>query len=611
MNIKINKAFYLIPVAYVAVIALFLYMQFSGSGTFNAEVSGIGINGKTKAGAPGQPDIIQELTISYLDIIFSFSEENPLLVFSQDGLTHYTVPQSYRVTASGIDIYLSTGITCSFYTKNNNNDTLLISVSAEDPESIKYITLPILTLTGEIKPDTSAKVVTISSKENGIFFLSFPATSSFDTETNAIAIYPQPNKVSELSYKKTAATGLDAFEYWEENSQNMISKESLNQKIQDFLTTSIRGVTGRRFNTSKGTWSTGNGSSHFYEDALVMAASETLGTSSYKRMKSLLDNAASTHSDDLTMLSASLFGNIVNRGWAYDQNLIDELPTITRKAEANDYSIFTDKDTVELLLTKNSDKLLNAMKNMVLNIEYSDISLETSIGMLMFYSDLYEKSSDMGKEFSNVIKIIPQEIIPSVSLISDRPYIVDSNGNADILKTFKTGLFLCKKCPSKIDEEYSALGRELLNSALLLADNDGILPETISETEKNGIKKTGTIRPETIYPDLTRNKYYPAVDYFYNETGKKICVLNQAKDFNMEKTSFGYKMTFSFPVGEAHTFAIRNMPHFSYLHMLGYKWNSDHRFLSYKSGWWFDKQHNTLYMKITQSKRTEEILIYN
>ena len=41
---------------------------------------------------------------------FSFGEENPLLVLTQDGLTHKTRPEDYRITASGVDIRLSKDI---------------------------------------------------------------------------------------------------------------------------------------------------------------------------------------------------------------------------------------------------------------------------------------------------------------------------------------------------------------------------------------------------------------------------------------------------------------------------------------------------------------------
>ncbi|MCK5673859.1 MAG: hypothetical protein KAH95_10815, partial [Spirochaetales bacterium] len=49
---------------------------------------------------------------------------------------------------------------------------------------------------------------------------------------------------------------------------------------------------------------------------------------------------------------------------------------------------------------------------------------------------------------------------------------------------------------------------------------------------------------------------------------------------------------------------------FKNLQMNGINWNSDKRFQYYSSGWVYDREEKTLYVKLTQ-KRTKEKIVLN
>ena len=77
MNTKVNKAYFLIPVVYAAAIIFLLYMQFSGSRSFQADVMDISMSGKTHSGAPGKDEVISDLTIKINDIEFFIRSRQP------------------------------------------------------------------------------------------------------------------------------------------------------------------------------------------------------------------------------------------------------------------------------------------------------------------------------------------------------------------------------------------------------------------------------------------------------------------------------------------------------------------------------------------------------
>ncbi|MDC7226253.1 MAG: hypothetical protein PQJ61_05775 [Spirochaetales bacterium] len=611
MNTKVNKAYFLIPVLYLAVIIFLLYMQFSGSSSFAAEVSGISIVGEKNSGAPGRDDVITELSIRSCGLMFSFGEENPALVYTQDGLIHNTVPEDYRVTASGIDIRLTKGLVVSFYRTQNDSDSLHISVSAGDPESIKYIHLPVIGEESQINADGDSPVLSVRSESLGNFFLTLPKSGTFNTEEEKIVLIPEREGASEIVLERTAGSGLDAFIYWISSGAELINAEELSKMTERYIADAADSLLGSRYNSTRGTWTMGTGVSSFSESALVMGAVETIGKPSYWNAANLLSKAAESHSRELTILSSSLFGNIVNEGWAYEQNLNRRTTELTRAARNSDYSIFTDPDLIAVVLTEDSDELIKILSEMIKTAaESEDTSLSDCLAIMSFHKSISEIYPDISSRFSAAADMIETVILPDVKVLDGRLYLSETGESADIRKTLTAGCLLISRIINSGDDDYEAVGRELIHSVLLLADKDGFLPAEISAKEGETASKSGIITPESIYPLITENAYYPAADYFFEETGKKISVLNQAEQFNIETTDFGYRMTFDFPADQTHMFAIRNIAPFYQMHLLGYKWNSDHRFLTYSSGWWYDRQHNTLFVKVKHRMKTEEILIY-
>lgn len=611
MNTKVNKAYFLIPVLYAAVIIFLLYMQFSGSRGFSADVSGIEISGRTRSGAPGRADYISELIIGCNGISFSFDEENPLLVYSQDGLTHNTVPVDYRVTASGIDVRLNKEIGVSFFVLQNDEEMITISLNSGDPDSIKYIEIPVIADEGtEIEAVEGVPVLSIAASDGSKFFLSLPEGASFTAETGMLQLHPLDGDFSELVFEKSVDTSLDAFTYWFSGNSKLVSEEDLGKTIKDYMTRANASIKNSRFDPASGTWSTKTGLQDFNEDALIAAVSESIGKSDYTSVKKNLNLAADRHSDDLSILSSPLFGNIVNEGWAYNRNLERKLERFEERSSVSDYSIFADDQLSTLILSEASEILTVNLLKMTEKLSEAEISIAEASGALRFYYEINDGYPELGSKFISLMSVIEREILPSIKVLEESLFLVDQENRADVMLSLRTGLMMMKTEEKDSSSNINALGRELVNSALKLSDTLGFLPGIATEGEDGSLLTEDSIAPEQIYPLFTDSPYYPVEEFFFTGTDVKISVLNQAETFDIEKTDFGYRMTFDFPAGQIHTFAVRNIKPFYQMNLLGYKWNADHRFLQYFSGWWYDRDSQTLYVKIRHRTRTEEILIY-
>ncbi len=612
MDSKINKIYFAIPVVYAVVIIFLLYMQFSGSRSFTVDVAGISMSGKTHKSAPGNDEGISDLSVICNGIEFTFDKENPLLVFTYDGLTHKTKALDYSVTANGISISLTKKITLGFFYNENNEDLIHISVTAADPESIRFIKLPIKGIETEINAIEDVPAVSIFSETSGTSFLSLPATGRYDSDSGMIVIYPEETGASKLTFEKAAASGVEAYAYWLRSNNEPISEERLKKVVSDYISSAAKVLTERRFNPIRGNWTNEAGESIFTEEALVMSATERIGSPSYKTFKEQLDKSSENKNKQLSKLSSSLFGNIVNSVWVYNEVLLKKPDIIKNKAINSDLTLFDDQDLIPVVMNAGAGALTDSLVKLIEKSEKKDLSIERAVSVLSFYAKLQEINPSLALKFSDIETILEDKILPSVKVFADNLFIVDEENVSNAELSLKTGSLLLKiseNGSSDNDETYEAIGRELINSVLKMSSDSGFLPETITVNDAGEMITEGSIAPEEVYPFLTDNTYYPSEDYFYEETGEKISVINQADNFKMEKTENGYKMSFSFPVGRTHMFAIRNIKPFYQLNLLGYKWNPDHRFLNYSSGWWYDRQHNTLFLKVRHRDKTEEITI--
>ena len=337
--------------------------SFPARNRFPAEVAGITIEGRSRTGAPGQDKIITELELACNGMLFSLGGETPPIIYSQDGLEHRAIPVDYRVTASGIDITFSRELGISFYTAKTRPDNMIVSISAGDPASIKYITLPVQALNGaEISSFEGVPVISVESEQHGSHYLTLPEGAFYDTG-GTLVLYPSEDTFADLIFERSAGSGLDAFTYWFSGNSSLISEGELNNKISAYLASSSKAMIGERFDAS-GTWTSATGLKEFNEKAMVAVISEQIGTSSYVQTKRRLDPAAEKNSKTLGIISSPLFGNIVNICWRYEKDQEESARELTERAENGDYSIFQEEDLYKAVL---SEKIRQAYRRAAFN----------------------------------------------------------------------------------------------------------------------------------------------------------------------------------------------------------------------------------------------------
>jgi hypothetical protein len=158
-------------------------------------------------------------------------------------------------------------------------------------------------------------------------------------------------------------------------------------------------------------------------------------------------------------------------------------------------------------------------------------------------------------------------------------------------------------------DSYISLGRTLIYSVLDLADTEGFVPTGVriqgGEAEPTG----DLLSPESIYRIVPSVHYtpaeYPLYSYLY--PGSWIWTASQLTDIKIDDQQ--YRFYFSFPIGETHYLLIHGIRPMTSMIMHGIAWKSDPEYFRYTDGWAYDESTQTLFVKMTHRKISEELVL--
>ncbi|MCF6335733.1 MAG: hypothetical protein L3J12_08330, partial [Spirochaetales bacterium] len=173
--------------------------------------------------------------------------------------------------------------------------------------------------------------------------------------------------------------------------------------------------------------------------------------------------------------------------------------------------------------------------------------------------------------------------------------------------SIRTGLALYEIGRIESDNLFETIGRSMVVSVLSLTDELGLIPEFIDrEGEFHGDSYYGA---DTLYSNLVSNEYYPHVVNFKGTAGTDISVWTAANSVNFNSSAASSVFSFTYPRGSVHHLVIKGIEPFKSLQMNGINWNSDKRFQYYSSGWVYNRDEKTLYIKLTQKKISEKVVL--
>lgn len=611
MKTKVPKGLYLVPFVYVGIILVFIYLQFSGTDTFTSQVSHLTALG-TISGKPWENnETISELQVFGTGIVFSLNKANPVRINSQDGLVHKAEPVHFLPLENGFQIEMTQDLNLSFTQSPENPQAVYIHVDFPEYTSVKNISLP-FSIMRDFALETAGgfPVFSIQNKKSGeVTMLSLPMGGSVDSGNQRVDIPPGTQGFEAVIVEK-AETGItDTLSYWFARQADLISREQYDEMITGFINRSQDGWKNSRFDRNREVWTTPDEEPGFDEKIAVALLAESMNTSDYTPLFTRVESALEKTTRAFSRFSGPFLGNIISKNETYlrEEKLL--LEEIYRKIAGADPLVFLTPGLYALAGDHQTGGLPEELILLAASLETVPLTPQTAVGLFRFFLDCLEGKESLPEELYYIQSLPENQLLPLVKAVSRGFFLESEPERADILLSLETGALLLRGGEILEKEIYSVLGRELINSALMLADPQGILPARIF-FEDGTIRSTGVLPPEEIYPLITRSIFYPREVSIKQALGRGSWIFTSASKVTAESRGGTQRFTFSYPVNQTHYITIQGVKPFSRLQLLGINWKSDPIFQYYYSGQYYEEKTRTLYIKLKHRQPVEEVILY-
>jgi hypothetical protein len=245
------------------------------------------------------------------------------------------------------------------------------------------------------------------------------------------------------------------------------------------------------------------------------------------------------------------------------------------------------------------------------------VSLEAAAGILE--GDLDFKAHHLSDNpFERLVDQACFVVSENVRRIQDNLVLVVSVRQVDIEYNIRLGKALAAWAEGEGQEDWAALGRSMVLSALSLTGETGEIPAGFSLSDEETLVPADTqklVSAPRIYRILATaspefSDYYPKV-IGIGARVNGIWAWTAAQSLNAAMDGTVMDIAVTFPVGETHYMIIRGIKPFAKIQLYGIDYRTDPQFERYdSSGWVYQTQDQVLVLKMKHRTAVEHIRIF-
>ena len=610
MKTKIPKGLYLVPFLYIAVIAVFVYLQFSGFSTFSSKIAHLTLSGEISRSPWASEDKIENLQIFGTGIVFTFDRNSPIRIQTKDGLVHKEVPQSYRPIPGGMVFEMGSSLSFTVQQDPDVDEAVRLSLKTLDPGSIRSLALP-FQLMREFALETAGglPVFSIHNKvTDEVTVLGLPMGAVVDPVTQRIILIPEENGFGDMIVEKSSGEAADPYAYWFSRQRDLLSKSDFDQFVENYLGRAIEGWQNERFDRQSFTWETRGEERGFNELAAAALLTESYGKREFNSLYDRIETAAEQTVQDLGLATAPTIGDIVVKADHQRRESRIDLENLLDMIYRGEGAVFQNPDLYFLVTGFSPEGPPVALKELAAFMPVEEIDPATAAGMFAFYLACVEEEGKPWPEIARFTQLPETVLLPSIKVTREGFFLVQEDKANSILLSLEVGALMIRSGELLNRDIHSTLGRQLIHSALMLGDQQGYLPGELYFEDGEAVF-TESLAPEEFYPLLTEKQNLPRIHSFYRELGPGRWVYSNARRVEAERNDRTETYTFTAPAGETHYFLIQGVEPGFRLRLLGINWNPDPIFQYYYSGWYYDENSRSLLVKLKHRQEREEVIL--
>lgn len=595
MKIKISK---ILPVGiiYLGLILLFFFYFLERIKTETTDIEGIAVYEKYMMATPSIPRKIKRLDLNHSGITLSFSQQNPLLIYTDDNIRHKAYVESYEQAEESLFVYFTNHVTLML---RPDEDASLLTIIADIPKTFPAINTLVLPM--KVMDDYSFEETELTykiSRKEEEYHLKLNENYSYSPEKKTITLSVANDHVPVLTIAPLAASEVPVAEKWYSLGGKNI-KTNLSSSQADFIKKSYR-AWQTRFNTQTGRWKMKGSSESFSEEALAAYLAETArdGKLTIALQRRLL-NLQKTAPSHFSHLTAPYIGDIVNKvkKWKTEEAVtIKNLNEMIRSGNISLFDTNIADSIIPKLITRNIPEMSvqNISEETPLNNLYNRLNFLVTIA----------NSGQKEQSITNAIKSVTDIMMQKLQFTEETIFFADNN-RADLFKNFQTALLIIKASEYHTNEFCKPVGEAVIHNILNLSDNQGFIPANYSFDDSS--YSESYIGPEKLYPYITDNPNVAKEKVFGNVTA-----WSMGNNFHMTITDKEVNLKSTFPKGQVEYLAVSGIKPLTPTTVVRFhnlKWRPDRNFQKYEDGYYYDVSSQTLYIAIKHKTLTETMRI--
>lgn len=608
MEKHIRRRFYLVPLLYVVIIFALISLQFSRVETREDKLMNIDIVSTTGKGAQGNA-LLRSLEVSYNGLGLLFTPGKQLTLITEDDIRHPLQLMNYSLKNQEMSIQFSLGT--KLIIRPSSGTTRRVTLLCEIPETtppVKTLEIP-FRWDAEVNtegPAENQQLISYSRGETN-YYLNLPASSVLNIDSGRILLTAQEGQIGGLVAEETSAIDSDAYEYWYAQEKDSMTRDLRDTRVTEFIDKAYGGWKSSRFNTLNGKWRRGTLEEDFTEEAANAFLAEAFSRGYYTAAMNQVQAAALKNLTKLSWKSSPFLGDIVKFTKERQQEDRRDVAQMEEYLKAGRREIFDRDDLFLFVQTRGLDAYNRRLFQIAAQPVRVDEPIERAVNLLQFYADALKYNKAPENSAALCEDIIENRIMPAIVRTSQGLFLTDSQGQADLLLSVRAGEVMAQLGPLMSLDVVQPVGWKLTTSAVLLGNREGLMPRSLDLTNPEDPRTQGTLTPETLYPWIKDNPYYPHIAWFENQLGQNYWAWT-VSDFR-EIQQQDRRMTFvmDYPQGKIHHLAIHNVPSFDRLYLHTIPWNTDPRFQRWSEGWSYTEETGTLYIKIKHRTFDEAI----
>jgi len=295
---------------------------------------------------------------------------------------------------------------------------------------------------------------------------------------------------------------------------------------------------------------------------------------------------------------------------------------ISRKLTDNNPEVFEFPSLVPYLIDRGSTILIKDLFRLSSVLDMTAISSRQAAGILEAMMDYQQYAPNEQNALLSLSDSCERKLKSSLVLVGNNLYLSDNGKTVNVLDTIDTAAILIKygsRTPGK--SNWAAAGHLLVTSIVLNASEKGSIPSQLLFTSQDGQDtKTGiaaasekALDAATLYPALvSSNTWYPHSLSLAEQAGPGVWAWTSAQSIKVVKSADGVmKVTTRFPPGETHYLVLNGIKPFYRISIYGIDFHTDLHFENYNSsGYRYNEETNTLYLKMKHKSEFEDVIIY-